>query len=176
MNQNAKNYVGLVLGTFGVAGSVLEIGALDYNGNVNELFADKTRFPEHIHIDGTAGPNVDAVMYADDLKYDDRRFGCVLALDMLEHDLTPWLSMREFHRVLVNGGHLLLSTCAFGFPMHMRGCDYWRFSIEGIERLLAYGGFSIIDLRENNENQLFALAQKNQGNISKWQKIKSWLG
>ena len=70
----------------------------------------------------------------------------VVLTEVLEHCLDPWAAMREVHRVLVPGGTVLV-TSPFLWPWH--GCedyeDYWRFTHQGWERLLAaFEGVRII--------------------------------
>lgn len=160
MNEHVRDYVRFVLDNSQISGQVLEVGSCDFNGNVNDLFADRKRFPKHIHVDMIHGKNVDSVMDADDLQFKDESIDCLVCLDMLEHDRTPWLSIREFYRVLKQKGHLILTTCDIGFPLHMEPSDYWRFTVYGVETLLHDCGFHIVNLRQSENQEVFSVAVK----------------
>jgi len=100
----------------------LEVGSLDVNGSVRRFFSGS-----YIGLDMRAGPGVDVVGTADALPFVASRFDCVVSTEMLEHDPSPWHSLREMGRVLKPGGHLLITTRGNGFGEHNEPSDYWRF-------------------------------------------------
>ena len=71
-----------------------------------------------------------------DLSFADGSVGTVVCLETLEHVADPLQAVREMHRVLRPGGVLAISSLMF-FPIHAHPWDYWRFTPEGFELLLA---------------------------------------
>jgi len=158
MNEYAREYVRSMLMDYPVRGRVLEVGSADMNGNVNDLFRDRTRFTEHVKVDAIEDSNVDIVMHSDELKFKDRSFDCVICLETLEHDPAPWKSMEEFGRVLTDGGYLIVTTCGFGFPYHPCPQDFWRFTGDAVENLFRLGHLDAINLMVSVNNQVFGTA------------------
>ena len=116
--------------SFGLTGKTLDVGSFDVNGSVRELFADYTG------VDMRAGPNVDVVADAHSLPFEWGTFDNVLCLEMLEHDPSPFETMKEIRRVLKSGGVLMVTVAGIGFPRHDYPCDYWRFTGDGMRVLL----------------------------------------
>lgn len=112
-------------------GKTLDVGSLDVNGNVRDLFKD------YIGVDMREGDNVDVVANGHALPFDDNTFDCVRCLEMIEHDDDPAASLAEMHRVLKPAGLPLLTTRGIGFGKHEYPSDYWRFTAEGLKVLMA---------------------------------------
>ena len=94
---------------------------------------------DYVGVDVHAGEHVDVVGPADELPFEDGRFDVVVATQMLEHVPDPARVLREAHRVLRPGGVLLLST--HGTTVyHPNPGDFWRWTHEGLEKLLADNG------------------------------------
>ena len=106
-------------------GRVLEIGALDVNGQVRDLFPDAALY---VGVDVIAGRNVDTVLNGHDLlsHFGPCAFDLVLCLETLEHDPEFWLTLQAIRTVLRHGGLACISVPGNGFPEH-HGPDYWRF-------------------------------------------------
>jgi SAM-dependent methyltransferase len=106
-------------------GRVLEIGSLDINGGVRQFFPDAR---EYVGIDLREGPGVDLVMDAHEItRREMGTFDTILCLETLEHDSQFWVTVENVKSVLGEGGHLIVSTPTFGFPLHRYPKDYWRF-------------------------------------------------
>jgi len=131
-------------------GRVLDIGSLDVNGNVRELFPES----EYIGLDMRAGDNVDMVANSHNLPYDDESFDMVVCLEMLEHDDDPFKTASEIRRVVKQDGHIIV--CASGIEMHKHEhpADFWRFTAEAF--LLLFKGFKPIENIEGRREVLFA--------------------
>jgi SAM-dependent methyltransferase len=127
-------------------GMVLEIGALDVNGNVREFFTDATKY---IGIDIQHGKNVDVVLNAHDLLkvFSPSQFDTVLCLEMLEHDDNPLLTVQNIHSVLKPGGFFIVSTPTIGFPYHPYPKDYWRFTVDTYTDIF-FKDMEILEIRE----------------------------
>lgn len=65
----------------------------------------------------------------------DNSFDVVVCTEVLEHTLNPFDAAKELHRILKDGGLLLVST-PFNFRIHGPLPDCWRFTIHGIRELL----------------------------------------
>lgn len=73
----------------------------------------------------------------------DASFDAVLSTQVLEHVADPDHYLAECHRVLRPGGQLLLSTHGI-FYYHPDPVDYWRWTGEGLERVVERAGFSVV--------------------------------
>jgi SAM-dependent methyltransferase len=118
---------------------VLEIGSRDENGTIRDLFTGT-----YIGIDMRAGPSVDRVMDAHEIHFKTGTFDVVICAEVLEHDAAFWLTLAEAGRVLVPGGHLLLTTRGNGFAEHAYPSDYWRFMPASASRLAELAGCAVL--------------------------------
>lgn len=73
----------------------------------------------------------------------DGSFDLVLSTQVLEHVRDPGLHLAEAHRVLRPGGRLLLSTHGI-FVLHPDPVDYWRWTAQGIERVVEDARFEVL--------------------------------
>lgn len=131
-------------------GRVLEVGAYNVNGTPRSVFEPYAE--SYIGTDMQAGPGVDVVVNNDDLrdKFQYQSFDTVICCEVLEHDSyfgDTLFSMKQ--HLLKPGGHLIISTPTFGFPLHRYPKDYWRFG-EDAYREVFFAGMEIIDLRHLN--------------------------
>jgi SAM-dependent methyltransferase len=118
----------------------LEVGSLDVNGSVRSLFAG-----DYIGIDMRDGPGVDIVGLASDLPFRDAAFEVVVTTETFEHDPSFWRSLDEIRRVLVRGGHLLITTRGNGFGEHFEPNDYFRFMPNARGLLLDLAGCDLVE-------------------------------
>jgi len=126
--------------------AVLEVGSMNVNGSVRDLFAHAGSYTG---VDFLAGAGVDVVMNAHELSFADASFDLVLSTEMLEHDDEFWLSVQEMGRVLRPGGILLLTARGNGFMPHDYPFDYWRFMPASFQKLLALAGCEALEVRED---------------------------
>jgi SAM-dependent methyltransferase len=87
---------------------VLEIGSGDVNGSCRGLFPAAA---EYVGCDVAAGPGVDVVCAAEDLRFPDASFDVVFSTETLEHDETYADTLRTAVRLARPGG-LVFFTCA----------------------------------------------------------------
>ena len=73
-------------------------------------------------------------------------FDVVMALDVLEHLLSPEQCVREAARVLRSGGQLILQT-PFLYPLHDMPHDFQRWTLQGLEALVQRQGLTVIERR-----------------------------
>ncbi len=94
------------------------------------------------------GIPVDIIADAHDLRMiPDGSFEVVLCTEVLEHLHTPLQALKEFHRVLVPGGTLILTT-RFIYPLHDVPGDYYRYTKYGLQYLIKNAGFTVSDFQE----------------------------
>lgn len=148
-----------------IRGRVLDVGSLDVNGNIKDLFADPW---EYVGTDMREGSNVDIIVNGHDLvkKFGKNSFDVVVCFDMLEHDDKPWVTVKNMRTVLKRGGWLLLGGPSLNHPRHNHPQDYWRFFreafvsfLKGFKHVVAeeeiYGGGD-----EGRPDQVFGWGQK----------------
>jgi SAM-dependent methyltransferase len=137
MNAILRGLVRTVAETFTLPGPILEIGSYQVIGqeNVADL---RTLFPgrPYLGVDIRAGRGVDLLANAEALPYAAGSIGTILAISTLEHVPHFWRAFDEMHRVLRPDGALLVA-CPFYFHRHAHPNDYWRFTPEALEMLLA---------------------------------------
>lgn len=107
MNQLDLNFIALAKEQYPEAfkgGLVLEIGALDVNGNVRGPFEDCT----FTGIDWAPGKNVDLVVPAKETTFASETFDTLLSFNHLEHDPDWTDSLGHNFDALKSGGLLLL--------------------------------------------------------------------
>jgi SAM-dependent methyltransferase len=112
----------------------LEVGSLDVNGTIRDMFPGT----DYTGIDIRPGPGVDQVMSGAKLEFPDNSFDGVLYLETMEHDKTFWLTLSEIARVLKEGGRLVITTRGIGYPLHNYPGDYFRFTEQVFEELEGY--------------------------------------
>lgn len=137
MNRFLHGVVRAVAESFALPGPILEVGSFQVPGQ--EAVADfRGLFPDtdYLGVDLRPGPGVDAVADVEDLPYPDGSFGTVLALNTFEHVPRFWRGFEEVRRVLRPDGAVLV-TVPFYFHIHAHPSDYWRFTPEALELLLA---------------------------------------
>jgi len=149
MHDSVRAYVEKHTRKLGHAPAVLEVGALDINGGVRDLFPGAVQY---LGVDLDPGPGVDLVADAHELDrlaevHQDEtmaagRFDLVLCLEMLEHDDAPWLTAGQLCRMVRPGGTVIVTARGNGFPEHNRP-DRWRFMRDGIRSLLEDAGLTV---------------------------------
>lgn len=110
-----------------------------------ELFQQK--FVNHIGADlrGNEKASVE-IKPNGDLPCEDSSFDCVLSSQVLEHVPDPHQYLRESFRVLKDGGSLIVSTHGI-WPYHPDPTDFWRWTIDGLQREIELAGFEIVRVK-----------------------------
>jgi SAM-dependent methyltransferase len=122
---------------FPIASPLVEMGARAAAGqeDINDM-RPIFEAAEHIGCDIQSGRGVDRIEDIHHLSFADESIGTVVALETLEHVADPIRAVEEMYRVLRPGGVLAISSLMF-FPIHAHPWDYWRFTPEAFELLLA---------------------------------------
>jgi SAM-dependent methyltransferase len=72
-------------------------------------------------------------------------YDTVLCSEVLEHVANPWSGLREIHRVLRAGGHLIL-TVPFLARLHEEPRDYFRYTEHSLREMLQALDFEVQDI------------------------------
>lgn len=121
---------------------VLEVGSLDVNGGVRDLFTEAGA-KKYTGIDIRPGPGVDQVLDIRDAphKFGLAHFGAIVCLETLEHVDRFWTALIAMWEMLQQDGLLYLTVPIFdgegAFPLHREPNDYWRFGLDAAPILMA---------------------------------------
>ncbi len=137
MNKFLHGVARAVTESFDLPEPILEIGAYQVAGqesliNLRSLFRNKS----YTGIDMRPGPGVDCVADVESLPYETGSAGTIVAMSTFEHVPHFWRGFEEVFRVLRPDGVLFVS-CPFYFHIHNHPSDYWRFTPEAMQVLLA---------------------------------------
>lgn len=89
--------------------------------------------------------------------FEDRKFDCLIANEVLEHVFNPDEFLAEANRSLKPKGYFLISV-PFVWDEHEKPHDYARYSSFGLKHLLEKSGFRIVGSRKTlNDVRLFFL-------------------
>ncbi len=129
-------------------GTVVEVGAGDHPYLKGRL-KDKCHY---IATDCIAGKDIDIIADARNLIDKLGRNCCdfVICTDVLEHTEEPVLVVQQIHGILKQTGTLLLTT-PFNYKLHTneKVKDYWRFSEDGLRKLLS--NFEISEINPHGQ-------------------------
>lgn len=122
--------------------NILEIGSLNINGQVKDLFVG---CGSYLGIDRVPGPGVDLVQDEGASSFlwgnIDHRFDTVIALETLEHDPDPNGTLEAIR--FANPSQLIVSVPSFDsskvMPYHDYGGDFWRISEQTMREVIMAG-------------------------------------
>jgi hypothetical protein len=140
-------YVGDMLDAETVRGSrILDVGSYDVNGSARTIL-QPLEPASYTGVDMSHGPGVDEVVDVVRLAewVGEDRYDIVVSTEMLEHVRDWAASLRNLLEAVVDGGLLLITTRAPGFPYHPFPEDHWRYPPEVMRVLLETAGFKIFD-------------------------------
>jgi len=93
--------------------SVLEIGSLNINGTIRDLYTNTTQY---VGVDVGPGPGVDLVAPGETLDYEDNSFDIAVSAECFEHNPQWIATFANMHRMASTA---VLMTCASdGRPEH----------------------------------------------------------
>jgi SAM-dependent methyltransferase len=85
---------------------------------------------------------MDVVAVAEKIPFKDHTFSIVLCTQVLEHTISPEETLKEVYRVVEDKGKLILTTHGIWTEGH-ESPDLWRWTAEGLKRMLSLVGFEI---------------------------------
>jgi SAM-dependent methyltransferase len=93
---------------------VIEIGSLDINGTIRNLFSDC----EYVGVDVGEGPHVDLVCPGQEVDHPDNTYDVSCSCNCFEHN-PEWVeTFRNMHRMTREGGLVFVSVPTTGCPEH----------------------------------------------------------
>jgi SAM-dependent methyltransferase len=98
-----------------------------------------------VNLDICSSRGVDVIGTVEQLPFASNVLRCVVSQEVLEHVTDPHQAAREAYRVLVAGGRFYVQT-PFILGVHGAPHDFWRFTDQGLRRLLTQAGFEIEEL------------------------------
>jgi SAM-dependent methyltransferase len=102
----------------------------------------KRMHPRLLSVDVNRGAAPDCVASAEDLPFTSASLAIVISQEVIEHVPNPWRVVQEAARVLRPGGRLYLQA-PFVIGYHPSPRDYWRFTDEGLRRLVESAGLRL---------------------------------
>jgi len=136
MRDLIKEYIEIAVNNMELPEPIYEFGARQPDGQ--EDFADLRPYFEgkkYVGCDYEDGLGVDKVLDLHNIDIQDETVGTLLMFDTLEHVKYPYKALKEIHRVLKQGGVVIMSS-VMDFPIHSAPYDYWRFTPEAFKSLL----------------------------------------
>lgn len=128
------------------AGKVLDVGSLNVNGTVKDLFPDAENY---VGIDFREGKDVDLVLDGHDIDQFQYDFDTIVCMNMLEHDDAFWITLEKMNQKLKTGGYLFIAVPTFTFPQHDYPHDYWRIGKDAMEKII-FKGYEMLNLETIN--------------------------
>jgi SAM-dependent methyltransferase len=136
-------------------GAILDLGGSRKSG-YHELMAGKHSITV-VNIDDAAEP---------DLRFDLEKafplqassYDSILAFNVLEHIFEYQNFLKESNRVLRSGGALVIGV-PFLINVHPSPHDFWRYSGEALEKILASAGYSHVAVKALGEGPCLASVQ-----------------
>lgn len=124
MRHQSREYLQKFLETHGPFEKVLEVGSLDVNGNIKDLFKSG-----YWGVDMRDGGNVNQVLNGHDLvkEFGVEKFDLVICFDTFEHDDMFWETLDNMRGVLKPNGWMMIGVPSVHCPEHDHPHDYWRF-------------------------------------------------
>jgi SAM-dependent methyltransferase len=95
------------------------------------------------------------------------QYDLVVCEQVLEHVRDPWTAARTLHDLCRPGGRAIVST-PFLIKVHPTPDDYWRFTEDGLHRLLEGSGFVV------DEVDSWGSKRAVRGNLRRFPPMRSW--
>jgi SAM-dependent methyltransferase len=163
MHNTAMVFIKTVLSCHPVRGkTVLEVGSYNVNGSVRD-WVERQQPTSYIGVDLQPQPRyVDEALSANDLvaRFGRDAFDVVICAELLEHAEDWRAVVRNLKGVLKLGGLLVLTCRGPGFPRHDFPGDYWRFTVDDMQRI--FSDSQIIALIADPEPGVLLAARKTE--------------
>lgn len=120
------------------------ISRLPANAVGLNIGAGKTQMDARIkNLEIEPGEGIDYVGSVEKIPCDDSTFDLIVTQEVLEHVPSPFVAIKEIHRVLKSGGYAYIQL-PFVIGFHPCPNDYWRFTHEGLTELVLSAGLKIV--------------------------------
>jgi len=120
-----------------------ELGASEIGINIG---AGTTNFYKNIrNLDIFPGENIYYVAKAEEIPEKSDFFSLAISQEVIEHIENPHIAIKEIYRVLKKGGKFYCQV-PFIIGYHPGPSDFWRFTKEGITKLLENTGFEVLEI------------------------------
>lgn len=107
--------------------------------------AGKTQLDSRIkNLEIEPGDGIDYVGSVENIPCEDSLFDLIVTQEVLEHVASPFLAIKEIHRVLKTGGYAYVQL-PFVIGFHPCPNDYWRFTHEGLRELILSANLKILN-------------------------------
>lgn len=159
-HQSVLTWAASLPGDIFTGKQVIEVGAYDVNGTVRPIIEEHGP-TSYLGVDISEGPGVDLVANVGDLPdMFAHGFDVVVSTEMLEH-VEDWrAALRALILLVREGGHLVISTRAPGFPYHPFPIDMWRYPPPLMRELLEWAGLTVESCVDDWEQSgVFAVAR-----------------
>jgi len=94
-------------------------------------------------------------------------FDVVICEQVLEHVVDPLTAVQSLRRLCAPGGHVLVST-PFLIRLHDAPGDYWRYTPDGLSRLLSSQGLEPLWVRSWGNRRCL------KANLDSWRRYRPW--
>lgn len=163
MHAEARAFVSRAVAHHGPFATVVELGALDINGGVRDLFGDA----DYLGLDLVAGPGVDVVADAADWR-PPRSAAAVVCCEVLEHTPQGEDIVTSAYHALAPGGVLILTAACAPRQAHSaidggapRQGEFYRNVVPAVLEGWLWRHFDEVGLEVDRERgDVYALARK----------------
>ncbi|WP_158837990.1 class I SAM-dependent methyltransferase [Polaribacter sp. L3A8] len=123
--------------------NILIIGSGDKVGYYNNAFNQSLVINSDVHLQFSP----DIVFDAHEIPFKDEAFDLVIASQVLEHTMKPWIVAKEMERVVKKNGEILVEV-PFNFPYHSHPYDFFRFTYTGLRSLFTKSELILYEVPE----------------------------
>jgi len=114
-------------------GKVLIVGAGNKIGFYKKIFNKSEVITSDVHMQYGA----DIIFDVHEIPICDHTFQLIIAGQVLEHTLRPWIAAKELERVAAHDGIIQVEV-PFAFPYHGAPYDFYRFTYGGLRSLFSH--------------------------------------
>gem|GEM_PF-1228865 len=126
-------------------GFVLILGAGDKAAFYRQSFSKLKVIITDVH----ALFDVDLILDAHQLPFEDNTFSAIVLPQVLEHTARPWVVVSELQRVIKPGGAILVEV-PFSYPYHSMPYDFFRFTPTALRFLFSKCSMEKVETPEGN--------------------------
>jgi hypothetical protein len=140
---------------------VLELGSLNVNGEIRDLFPEP-----YTGMDLVAGDGVDEVDDILTARGMNGQYATAVTVETLEHVTEPWAAVDKLALALGEGG-LLFVAVPWSWTMHSHPVDCWRILPDGMRHLFARSGFEALEIA-NDDGHTYAVGRREPRRETPW--------